>query len=58
MFVCNFSNRVDVRNITIRISESLQIDSTGIFLNCTFYRFQIMSIYESCRYTEMGKCML
>ena len=54
MLMRNLCDCINVRNVTVRIAQRLQIDRTGIFLNGSLYLCQIMCIYESGCHTIMG----
>lgn len=58
MFVSNFCNCIDIRDITVRVTKSFQIDCSCIFLDSIFYFFQVMCIYECSCDSVMCECML
>ena len=57
MLVCNFSNRIDIRDITVRITKSFKIDGSCVILNCIFYFFQVMCIYKCSCDSVMCQCV-
>ena len=44
-------DRIDIRNVTIRVSQSLQINRLCIRLNGRFHRRKIMRIHKRGRYS-------
>ena len=48
MLVCDCRDRIDIRNITVRIAQRLQINSLRVILDCAFQFFQIVCIYKGC----------
>ena len=48
MFVGDFCNCINVRNITVGISQGFQVYSFCVFFNSRFYFLQIMDIYKGC----------
>ena len=57
MPVGNFCNGVDIRNITVRIPQRLQINRPRIFPNSSLHFRQVMYVYKGCRDAIMGKRM-
>ena len=47
VLVGNGRNGIDVRDVTVRVAQGLQIDTPGVFLNGVFHFLQIMGIHKS-----------
>ena len=48
MLMCDFSNRINIRNVAVWISKCLDENSCCIILNRSFYFFKVMNIYKCC----------
>ena len=46
VLVCDGGNSVDIRDITVRVSECLEVDSACVFLDGTLYFCEVMCVYE------------
>ena len=57
MPVCDFRNRVDVRDITVRIAQGFQEDRPGVIRNRRFHLFEIMNIHKGSADAVLGKRM-
>ena len=53
--VGDLRDRVDIRDVAVRVSQCLQIDSPGVFLNSVFNLFQIVGIHKGRRDPELGQ---
>ena len=53
----DFCNGVDIRDVTVGIAESLQINGSGVLPDRRFHFLQIMSIYETGLDSVLGKCV-
>ena len=58
VFVCNLGDSVNVRNVTVRVAQCLQIDGSGVFLNSSLNFLQVMCIDKGCLDALLGKCVL
>ena len=57
VFVRNFCNFIDIRNIWIWISKCFKIYGFCVWFDCFFYFFKIVCIYECCFYTKLFECV-
>ena len=46
MTVRDLFDRIDIRNIGVRIAERLNEDCLRIFFDCAFHCFQIVNIHK------------
>lgn len=56
--VCNFRNRVDVRNIGIRISQGFDVNCLGVFADGAFDFRKIVRIDECRPNAKLGERVL
>ena len=57
MPVSDFSDGIDIRNVTVRISESLEIDGSGLILYGSLNLGKVVCIYECGADSILRKCM-
>ena len=57
VLMCDLCYSVDIRNITVRISEGFKIDGSGILLDRALYLCQIMCIHKCGLDAILGKCV-
>ena len=58
MSVCNLSACLNVNNVRVRISKSLDVKCFGVVLDCILYLFKIEDINKCCCDSVCRKCML
>ena len=58
MSVCDLSACLNVNNVRVRISKSLDVKCFGVVLDCILYLFKIEDINKCCCDSVCRKCML
>ena len=58
MSVCDLSACLNVNNVRVRISKSLNVKCFGVVLDCILYLFKIEDINKCCCDSVCRKCML
>ena len=57
IFMSKFCQRINIRNITVGVSEGFNVDRSCIILNSCLNFSEVMDIYETGGNTEVGKCV-
>ena len=57
MLVSKFCDLLDIRDITVRITECLEVDSPCVLLDGALDLVKVMSVYECCLDAVLGKCV-
>ena len=57
MFVRNFSHCINIRNVTVWVTQCFKIYSACIILYCIFDFFRIVCVYKGCCNSVARKCM-
>ena len=55
VLVSDLSDRIHVWNITVGVAKGLQVNGSGVLLNCSLYFSQIMCIHKGGRNSVLGK---
>lgn len=55
--VCQFSQRIDVGNIAVGISQGFNIDGPGVWLNSALHLVQVVDIHKAGGDAEIGQRM-